>query len=96
MCSCALCTADTLENCAKSADRNVPYCETFNRCVVKLLQFYLQKGGAKNTAVLMKLCIENGISFVKLGKIHEIRCSCGAMSGVRTEHHLPVLTSVTN
>lgn len=32
-----LCTAHTLENCAKSADRNVPYCETFNRSVVKRL-----------------------------------------------------------
>ncbi|KAG7455573.1 hypothetical protein JOB18_022097 [Solea senegalensis] len=61
-----LCTAHTLENCAKAADRNVPYCETFNSSVVKLLQFYLQKGGAKKTAALKKLCEENGISFVKL------------------------------
>ena len=38
---------DSLENCAKSADRNVPYCETLNRSVVRLLQFYLQKVGAK-------------------------------------------------
>lgn len=38
-----LCTAHTLENCAKSADRNVPSCETFNCSVIKLLQFYLQK-----------------------------------------------------
>lgn len=70
-----LCTAHTLENCAKSADRNVPYCETFNRSVVKLLQFYLQKAGAKKTAELKKLCEENGISFVKLGKFHNIRWS---------------------
>ena len=70
-----LCTAHTLENCAKSADRNVPYCETFNRSVVKLLQFYLQKGGAKKTAALKKLCEENRISFVKLGKFHNIRWS---------------------
>ncbi|XP_062389624.1 uncharacterized protein LOC134078010 [Sardina pilchardus] len=61
-----LCTAHTLENCAKTADRNVPYCETFNRSVIKLLQFYLQKGGAKKTAALKNLCEENGISFVKL------------------------------
>lgn len=38
-----LCTAHTLENCLKSVDRKVPNCETFNRCVVKLMQFYLQK-----------------------------------------------------
>jgi len=43
--------------------------------VVKLLQFYLQKGGAKKTAELKKLCEENGISFVKLGKFHNIRWS---------------------
>ena len=65
-------TAHTLENCAKSADCNVPYCETFNRAVVRLLQFYLQKGGAKKTAALKKLC---EISFVKLGKFHNIRWS---------------------
>ena len=41
--------AHTLENCAESADRMVPYCDTFNRSVVKLLSFYLQKGGAKRT-----------------------------------------------
>ncbi|XP_077354948.1 zinc finger protein 862-like [Festucalex cinctus] len=70
-----LCTAHTLENCAKSADQSVPYCETFNRCLIKLLQFYLQKGGAKNTATLRKMCQENGISFVKLGKFHNIRWS---------------------
>lgn len=70
-----LCTAHTLENCAKSADRNVPYCKTFNQSVVRLLQFYLQKGGAKKTAALQKLCEENGISFVKLGKFHNIRWS---------------------
>ena len=39
--------AHALENYAKSADPNVHYCESFNRSVVKLLQFYLQKGGAK-------------------------------------------------
>uniref|UniRef100_A0A8C4ASG7 Uncharacterized protein n=1 Tax=Denticeps clupeoides TaxID=299321 RepID=A0A8C4ASG7_9TELE len=70
-----LCTAHTLENCLKSADRNVPYCETFNCSVVKLLQFYLQKGGAKKIAALKKLCEENGIPFVKLGKFHNIRWS---------------------
>ncbi|KAG9280288.1 hypothetical protein AMEX_G21 [Astyanax mexicanus] len=70
-----LCTAHTLENCAKSADRKVPYCKTFNQSVVRLLQFYLQKGGAKKTAALQKLCEENGISFVKLGKFHNIRWS---------------------
>lgn len=43
--------------------------------MVKLLQFYLQKGGAKKTAALKKLCEENGISFVKLGKFHNIRWS---------------------
>ena len=52
---------------------NVPYSEIFKHSMVKLLQFY-KKGGAKNPAVLMKLCIENGISFVKLGTFHEIRC----------------------
>lgn len=70
-----LCTAHTLENCAKSADRSVPYCDTFNRSVVRLLQFYLQRGGAKNTAALKKVCEENGISFIKLGKFHNIRWS---------------------
>ncbi|MEQ2238833.1 hypothetical protein ILYODFUR_037359, partial [Ilyodon furcidens] len=65
--SCTFCALHTVENCAKSADHNVPYCETFNRSVVKLLQFYLQNGGAKNTAALKKLFEENGISFVKLG-----------------------------
>ena len=68
-------TAHTLENCTKSADRNVLYCETFKRSVVRLLQFYLQKGWAKETAALKKLCEENGISFVKLGKFHNIRWS---------------------
>ncbi|TNN51963.1 hypothetical protein EYF80_037870 [Liparis tanakae] len=63
-------TAYTLENCAKSADRNVPYCETFNCSVGKLLQFYLQKGGAKRTSALKQLCEENGISFVKLALMH--------------------------
>ena len=43
--------------------------------MVKLLQFYLQKGGAKKTAALKKLCEENGISFVKLGKFHNIKWS---------------------
>lgn len=70
-----LCTAHTLENCAKSADRRVPYCEMFNRSVVKLLQYYLQKGGAKKTAALKKLCEENGISFVKLGQFHNVHWS---------------------
>lgn len=70
-----LCTTHTLENCAKSADRNVPYRKTFNRSVVKLLQFYLQKGGAKKAAALKKLCEENGISFVKLDKFHNIQWS---------------------
>ncbi|KAM7396176.1 hypothetical protein PAMP_019237 [Pampus punctatissimus] len=65
-----LCTTHTLENCAKSADRNVPYCETFNQCVVKLLKFYLQKGGAKKTTALEKLCKENGMAFVKLALMH--------------------------
>ncbi len=63
-----LCTAHTLENCAKSADRTVPYCETFNHSVVKLLSFYLQKGGTKRTEQLKKICENNGIVFVKLGK----------------------------
>ena len=70
-----LCTAHTLENCAKSADRLVPYCESFNRSVVRLLSFYLQKGGAKKSERLKKLCDENGIPFVKLGKFHNIRWS---------------------
>ena len=42
-----LCTTHTLEDCAKSADHNVPYCKTFNCSVIKLLQFYSHKGGAK-------------------------------------------------
>lgn len=70
-----LCTAHTLENCAKSADRQVPYCKMFNQSVVRLLQFYLQRGGAKKTAALQKMCEENGISYVKLGKFHNIRWS---------------------
>lgn len=69
-----LCTAHTLENCAKSADRMVPYCESSNRSVVKVLCFYLQKGGAKELSQL-KLCDDNGIAFVKLGKFHNIRWS---------------------
>ncbi len=43
--------------------------------MVKLLQFYLQNGGTKSTVVLKKLCEENGIFFVKLGKFHNIRRS---------------------
>ena len=70
-----LCTAHTLENCAKSADRAVPYCESFNQSIVKLLSFYLQKGGAKRIAQLKKICEEEGIAFVKLGKFHNIRWS---------------------
>lgn len=66
-----LCTAHTLENCAKSADQLVPYCESFNRSV-KVLSFYLQKGSAKKSAQLKKLCDENDIAFVKLGKFHNI------------------------
>lgn len=50
-----LCTARTLENFAKSADCSVPHCETFNRSVEKLLQFYFQKVGAKNTAMLEEI-----------------------------------------
>ena len=43
-----LCIAHTRGNCTKSANLQLlPYCETFNRSVVKLLQFHLQKGGAK-------------------------------------------------
>ena len=61
------CTAHTLENCTKSADHNVPYCETFNHSMIKLLQFYLQKGGAKKTATLKKLC--------ELGRFLNIRWS---------------------
>ena len=55
-----LCTTHTLENCAKLTDRNVPYCETFNCYVVKLLQFYLQKGRAKKATALKRLCEEMG------------------------------------
>ena len=50
-----LCTAHTLENCAKSVNRNVPYCEKFNGSVVKLPQFYLQKSGAKKTCCVKKM-----------------------------------------
>lgn len=44
-----LCTAHNLEDCAKSADSKVPYFDTFNHSVVKLLQFYLQKKVAELT-----------------------------------------------
>lgn len=67
-----LCPAHTLGSCAESDDCSVPCCETFNRSVIKLLQFYLQMGGAKNTVTLNKLCEENGITFVKLGKFHKV------------------------
>ncbi|XP_047659799.1 uncharacterized protein LOC113645605 [Tachysurus fulvidraco] len=70
-----LCTAHTLENCVKSADQGVSYCVTFNQSVVKLLQFYLFRGGAKNIQVLKTLCHENGISYCKLGKFHNIKWS---------------------
>ena len=72
-----LCTAQTLDNCAKSADLMVGllYCEYFNCSAVRLLSFYLQKGGAKRTAELQKICTENGIAFVKVGKFHNIRWS---------------------
>lgn len=70
-----LCTAHTLENCAKSADRAVPYCESFNKSIVTLLSFYLKKGGAKRIAQLQKICEEKDIAFVKLGKFHNIRWS---------------------
>ncbi|CAM4554150.1 unnamed protein product [Leuciscus chuanchicus] len=70
-----LCTAHTLENCAKSADRAVPYCESFNQSVVQFLSFYLKKGGAKRIAQLKVICEEKGIAFAKLGKFHNIRWS---------------------
>lgn len=70
-----LCTAHTLENCAKSADRAVPYCESFNQATVKLLSFYLKKGGAKRIAQLKRICTEKGIAFAKIGKFHNIRWS---------------------
>ena len=37
--------------------------------------FIYKKGGAKKTAALKRLCEENGISFVQLGKFHNIRWS---------------------
>lgn len=40
-----------------------------------MLSFYLQKGGAKRTEQLKKICDENGTAFVKLGKFHNIRWS---------------------
>lgn len=43
--------------------------------VVTVPPFYLQKGGAKETAALQKLCEENGIGFVKLGQVHNVRWS---------------------
>ena len=68
MCAHVCCAPRTRWTTAqKSADCNVPYCEIFKCSVVRLLQFYKKKGEAKNTAVLKKLCIENGISLVKLG-----------------------------
>lgn len=42
-----LCTTRTLYY-TKSVDCSVPYCDTFNRPVVRLLQFYFQSGGAKS------------------------------------------------
>jgi hypothetical protein len=42
---------------------------------------FTKRGGAKNTAVLKKLCIENGISFMKLTTFHKIRCYSGAIRG---------------
>ena len=72
-----VCTTHTLENCTKSADHNVSYCEIFNHSVLRssCCRFIYEKGGSKNTTVLKKLCIENGISFVKLGMFHNIRWS---------------------
>lgn len=63
---------DSLVHCTHPWELREISCETFNLSVVKLLQFYLQKGGAKKTAVLKKLCEDNGISFLKLGKFHNI------------------------
>lgn len=89
-----LCTAHTLENCAKSADGMVPYCETFNSCVVKLLHFYLQKGGTKRTEQLKMICDENGIAFVKLGKFHNIRwCACRQETILKIWKLLPAIQS---
>ena len=58
------------------ADHNVRHYESFGRSVVKLVTFvcFLQKGGSeKNTAVLKKVCVEKGISFVKMGTFHNAR-----------------------
>ena len=63
----------TLDNCAKSADYNVPNCETFNRSMVKLLKFYLQKVEQK-TLLCSRSCVLKMASLVKLGKFHYIRC----------------------
>ena len=59
-----MCAVHTPENCAKSADHNVPYWEAFNRPVVKL-QFHLQKVEQKNPAVLkMGSPLWNRVSFI--------------------------------
>lgn len=60
-----LCTARMLENCTKSSDRAVPYCESFNQSIINLLRFYLKKGDSKRIAQLKIKCEEKGIEFVK-------------------------------
>ena len=68
---CAVHHAHTGELCKMSCSQR--YRETFTRSMVKLLQLFT-KGGAKHTGVLKKLCVVNGISFVKLGTFHNFRC----------------------
>ena len=76
---CGLCTAHTLENCAKSVDRNVPSFVRYSNAPWSSCK--KKKGGAKNTDMLKKLCIKNGtfwVSFISSD------VTCGAMCGVRS------------
>lgn len=71
-----LCPAHILENCLKSAEHNIPYWETFNRSVVKLLQFLCKKVEQK-TKLHWRSCVTkmgsplwNWASFIISGGLH--------------------------
>ena len=89
----ALCTAHTLENCAKSAYRNVCYCEIFNRnvcycgifngSVVKLMQF--DEKLTKNTAVIKSWVLKMQSP---LWKFHKIRSYVWGYVWGASKHHV--------
>ena len=78
------CTAHTLENCPKSADSNVPLVRYWNAPWSSCYSFIKEKWSKKQSPLW------NWVSFISSD------VTSGAMCGVRTKHHLLVLTRVTH